>query len=66
MRSVSNSPNEAADAKLEDWQVFFPALYLHDWKIQTMSALTPKAAASSKRGLLRQGWLFAPQKAETR
>lgn len=64
--SVSNSPDDATDAKRNDWDVFFPSLYLHDWKIQTMSAPTIEAAASRKRGLLQQGWLVAPQRTETR
>uniref|UniRef100_H3BZ83 Tuberoinfundibular peptide of 39 residues n=1 Tax=Tetraodon nigroviridis TaxID=99883 RepID=H3BZ83_TETNG len=62
---VSNSPDDAADAKQDDWDVFFPSLFLHDWKIQ-MSAPIPEAAASSKRGHPRRGWLFAPQRTETR
>lgn len=66
MISVPNSPDDATDAKQDGWDVFFPSLYVHDWKIQTMSAPTPEAVASSRRGLLPPGWLFAPQRIETR
>lgn len=66
MISFSKSPDDPSAAKQDDWDMFFPSLYLHNWKIQTMSAPTLEAAASSKRGLMQQGWLFGPQRMETR
>ncbi|XP_011612457.2 tuberoinfundibular peptide of 39 residues isoform X1 [Takifugu rubripes] len=62
---LSHSSDDATAAKQDNWDVFFPSLFLHNWKIQTMSAPTLEAAASNKRGPVQQGWLFGPQRMET-
>lgn len=58
--SDSRSPNQ------DDWDVLYPSISLRDWSIPMMSAPSLKAAADSKAGLVREPWLFAPQRAEAR
>ncbi|XP_042244495.1 tuberoinfundibular peptide of 39 residues isoform X3 [Thunnus maccoyii] len=57
------SPDDS-EAKRDDWDVVFPSISLRDWSIQMMSAPSLRAAANSKTGLMREAWLFAPERAE--
>ncbi|KAI3367985.1 hypothetical protein L3Q82_026809 [Scortum barcoo] len=57
------SPDDSDEAKRDDWDVLFPSISLRDWSIQMMSAPTLRAA-DSKAGLMRETWLFAPERAE--
>lgn len=64
--SDSRSPDDSTEPKQDDWDVLIPSISLRDWSIQTMSAPSLGAAANSKAGLMREAWLFAPQRAEAR
>ncbi|XP_035530548.1 tuberoinfundibular peptide of 39 residues [Morone saxatilis] len=57
------SPEDSAEPKRDDWDVLFPSISLRDWSIQMMSAPS-LGAANSKAGLMREAWLFAPERAE--
>ncbi|XP_070835417.1 tuberoinfundibular peptide of 39 residues [Chaetodon trifascialis] len=57
------SPDDSAEPQQDDY-VLFPSISLHDWSIQMMSAPSLRAAADSKAGLMREAWLFAPERAE--
>ncbi|XP_028251866.1 tuberoinfundibular peptide of 39 residues [Parambassis ranga] len=58
------SPNESEESKPDDWDVLFPSISLRDWSIHMMSAPSLRAAADSKAGLMREAWLFAPERAD--
>lgn len=64
--SDSRSPEDTEEPKRDDWDVLFPSISLRDWGIQMMSAPSLGAAANSKAGLMREAWLFAPERAEAR
>ncbi|XP_059209435.1 tuberoinfundibular peptide of 39 residues [Centropristis striata] len=57
-------PDDSEEAKGDNWDVLFPSISLHDWSIQMMSAPGLRAAANSKAGLMREPWLFTPERAE--
>ncbi|XP_041810493.1 tuberoinfundibular peptide of 39 residues [Chelmon rostratus] len=57
------TPDDSVEPKQDDY-VLFPSISLHDWSIQMMSAPSLRAAADSKAGLMREAWLFAPERAE--
>lgn len=59
--SGPRDPDDPQEAKQDDWDVLFPSVSLHDWHVQMM-----RAAADSKAGLMREAWLFAPQRTEDR
>lgn len=63
--SDSRSPDDSTEPQQDDY-VLFPSISLHDWSIQTMSSPSLRAAADSKAGLMREVWLFAPERAEAR
>ncbi|KAF7649262.1 hypothetical protein LDENG_00144250 [Lucifuga dentata] len=52
------------EGKEDEWGVRFPFISLRDWSIQMMSAPSLTAAADSKKGALREEWLFAPERME--
>ncbi|XP_040916492.1 tuberoinfundibular peptide of 39 residues [Toxotes jaculatrix] len=56
--------DDSEEHKRDDWDVLFPSISLRDWSIQMMSAPSLGAAADSKAGLMREAWLFAPQRTE--
>uniref|UniRef100_UPI0037E97D16 tuberoinfundibular peptide of 39 residues n=1 Tax=Semicossyphus pulcher TaxID=241346 RepID=UPI0037E97D16 len=58
------SPDDSEEPKRDDWDVLFPSISLRDWSIQMMSAPSVGAAANSKAGLMREAWLFGPERAE--
>ncbi|TKS86155.1 Tuberoinfundibular peptide [Collichthys lucidus] len=58
------SSDDSAESKRDDWDVVFPSISLRDWSIQMMSAPSLGGAADSKAGLMREAWLFAPERAE--
>ncbi|XP_023129859.1 tuberoinfundibular peptide of 39 residues [Amphiprion ocellaris] len=58
------SPDDSEEAKRDDWDVLFPSISLRDWSIHMMSAPSLRAAANSKAGLLREAWLFDPERAK--
>lgn len=61
------SPDDSEEPTRDDWDVLFPAISLRDWSIQMMSSPSlGAAAADSKAGLMREAWLFAPQRPEAR
>lgn len=62
----SRSSDDSAEPKRDDWDVVFPSISLRDWSIQMMSAPSLGGAADSKAGLMREAWLFAPERAEAR
>ncbi|XP_054470621.1 tuberoinfundibular peptide of 39 residues [Anoplopoma fimbria] len=58
------SPDDSEEPKRDDWDVLFPSISLRDWSIQMMSSPSLAAAADSKARLMREAWLFAPERAE--
>ncbi|XP_038143938.1 tuberoinfundibular peptide of 39 residues isoform X1 [Cyprinodon tularosa] len=58
------NPEDPQEVKPDDWDVLFPSISLHDWNIQMMSTPSLRAAADSKAGLMREAWLFGPDRAE--
>ncbi|GAA6229524.1 tuberoinfundibular peptide of 39 residues [Lates japonicus] len=58
------STDDSEELKQDDWDILFPSISLRDWSIQMMSAPSLRAAADSKAGLMREAWLFAPERAE--
>ncbi|KAM4542337.1 tuberoinfundibular peptide of 39 residues [Odontesthes bonariensis] len=58
------SPEDPDEPKRGDWDILFPSISLHDWNIQMMSAPSLRASADSKAGLMREAWLFAPERTE--
>ncbi|XP_047202044.1 tuberoinfundibular peptide of 39 residues isoform X2 [Girardinichthys multiradiatus] len=58
------NPDDPQEVKRDDWEVLFPSISLHDWNIQMMSAPSLKAAGDSKADLMREAWLFAPERME--
>ncbi|XP_073323365.1 tuberoinfundibular peptide of 39 residues [Pagrus major] len=58
------NPHDSAEAKQDDWEVLFPSISLRDWSIQMMSAPSLRAAVDSRAGLMREAWLFAPDRTE--
>ncbi|XP_070777114.1 tuberoinfundibular peptide of 39 residues [Enoplosus armatus] len=58
------SPDDSDGPKRDVWDVLFPSISLRDWSIQMMSAPGLGAATDSKAGLMREAWLFAPERAE--
>uniref|UniRef100_A0A3B4XH46 Tuberoinfundibular peptide of 39 residues n=1 Tax=Seriola lalandi dorsalis TaxID=1841481 RepID=A0A3B4XH46_SERLL len=61
--SVSRRTDDSEEPKRDDWDVLFPSISLRDWSIQMMSAPSLGAAADSKAGVMREAWLFAPERA---
>lgn len=59
-------PDDTAEPKQDDWDVLFPSISLHNWRIQTMSTPSLGTAANSKKGFMRKALLFAPQRSESR
>ncbi|XP_022606924.1 tuberoinfundibular peptide of 39 residues [Seriola dumerili] len=55
--------DDSEEPKRDDWDVLFPSISLRDWSIQMMSAPSLGAAADSKAGVMREAWLFAPERA---
>lgn len=64
--SDSSSPDDSAEPRQDNWGVLFPSISLRDWSIQMMSAPSLRAAADSRTGLMREAWLFAPDRTEAR
>lgn len=62
----SSSPDDSEAPKRDDWSVVLPSISLRDWSIQMLSAPSLGAAANSKTGLMREAWLFAPEREEAR
>ncbi|MEQ2305277.1 hypothetical protein AMECASPLE_036098 [Ameca splendens] len=60
------NPDDPQEVKRDDWEVLFPSISLHDWNVQMMSAPSLKAAGDSKADLMREAWLFAPERMEAR
>ncbi|TDG98591.1 hypothetical protein EPR50_G00201880 [Perca flavescens] len=60
LRSLDDSEEPTRD----EWDVLFPTISLRDWSIQMMSAPSLGAAADSKAGLMREAWLFSPERPE--
>ncbi|XP_030247953.1 tuberoinfundibular peptide of 39 residues isoform X1 [Sparus aurata] len=58
------SPDDSAEPRQDNWGVLFPSISLRDWSIQMMSAPSLRAAADSRTGLMREAWLFAPDRTE--
>ncbi|XP_034531741.1 tuberoinfundibular peptide of 39 residues [Notolabrus celidotus] len=58
------SPDDSEEPKQYDWDILFPSISLRDWSIQMMSAPSLREAANSKGGLMREAWLFGPERAE--
>ncbi|XP_026212034.1 tuberoinfundibular peptide of 39 residues [Anabas testudineus] len=58
------NPDESEEPKGGDWDVLFPSISLRDWSIQMMSPPSLREAANSKAGLMREAWLYAPERAE--
>ncbi|XP_049918415.1 tuberoinfundibular peptide of 39 residues [Epinephelus moara] len=58
------NPDDSEEPKLDDWDVLLPSISLRNWSIQMMSAPSLRAPADSKARLMREAWLFAPEKAE--
>ncbi|XP_017290321.1 tuberoinfundibular peptide of 39 residues [Kryptolebias marmoratus] len=57
------SPDDPEEVKRDDWDVLFPSISLHDWDIQMMAAAPGlRAAADAKTGLMREAWLFGPER----
>ncbi|XP_068573863.1 tuberoinfundibular peptide of 39 residues [Cebidichthys violaceus] len=56
------SPDDSEEPKRDDWDVLFPSISLRDWSIQMTSA--PSLRADSKARLMREAWLFAPEREE--
>ncbi|KAJ4939845.1 tuberoinfundibular peptide of 39 residues [Gymnodraco acuticeps] len=56
--------SDSEEPKREEWDVLFPSISLRDWSIEMMSAPSLGAAANSKAGLMREAWLFGPERAE--
>ncbi|XP_069573539.1 tuberoinfundibular peptide of 39 residues isoform X1 [Brachyistius frenatus] len=59
-------PDDSEDPKRDSWDVLFPSISLRDWSIQMMSAPSLRAATDSKAGMMREVWLFSPERAESR
>ncbi|XP_008301211.1 tuberoinfundibular peptide of 39 residues [Stegastes partitus] len=59
-------PEDSEEHKRDDLDVLFPSISLRDWSIHMMSAPSLRAAADSKAGLMREAWLFDPERAEER
>ncbi|XP_067336655.1 tuberoinfundibular peptide of 39 residues isoform X1 [Channa argus] len=64
-RLTIRSSDDSEESKRDDWDVLFPSISLSDWSVQMMLAPSLRAAANSKAGLMREEWLFAPERAET-
>ena len=60
------SPVDSAEPRQDNWEVLLPSISLRDWSIQMMSAPSLRPAANSKTGLMREAWLFAPDRTEAR
>ncbi|XP_044022365.1 tuberoinfundibular peptide of 39 residues [Siniperca chuatsi] len=58
------SSDDSDEPKQDVWDVLFPSISLRDWSIQMMSAPSLGAATDSKARLMREAWLFAPERAE--
>ncbi|XP_069016569.1 tuberoinfundibular peptide of 39 residues isoform X2 [Embiotoca jacksoni] len=58
-------PDDSEDPKRDNWDVLFPSISLRDWSIQMMSAPSLRAATDSKAGMMREVWLFSPERAES-
>ncbi|XP_013869140.1 tuberoinfundibular peptide of 39 residues, partial [Austrofundulus limnaeus] len=58
-----SGPDDPEEVKRDDWDVLFPSISLHDWNIQMMLPGL-RAAADSKTGLMREAWLFGPERTE--
>ncbi|KAK5598486.1 hypothetical protein CRENBAI_010023 [Crenichthys baileyi] len=61
---LPSTSTTSQEAKRDDWEVLFPSISLHDWNIQMMLAPSLRAAGDSKAGLMREAWLFAPERME--
>ncbi|XP_033991081.1 tuberoinfundibular peptide of 39 residues isoform X1 [Trematomus bernacchii] len=58
--------SDSEEPKREEWDVLIPSISLRDWSIEMMSAPSLGAAANSNAGLMREAWLFGPERAEER
>ncbi|XP_042356144.1 tuberoinfundibular peptide of 39 residues [Plectropomus leopardus] len=58
------SPNDSEEPKRDDWDVLFPSISLRNWSIKMLSAPAFRTAANSRAGLMKEAWLFAPERAE--
>uniref|UniRef100_A0A8C7WV05 Tuberoinfundibular peptide of 39 residues n=1 Tax=Oryzias sinensis TaxID=183150 RepID=A0A8C7WV05_9TELE len=58
------SSEDPENPKQDEWDVVFPSISLHDWNIQMLSPPSVRAAAS-KTGLLREAWLFTPERTDS-
>ncbi|XP_031733714.1 tuberoinfundibular peptide of 39 residues [Anarrhichthys ocellatus] len=56
------SPDDSEESKRDDWNVLFPSISLRHWSIQMTSA--PSLRADSKARMMREAWLFTPERAE--
>ncbi|XP_033991083.1 tuberoinfundibular peptide of 39 residues isoform X2 [Trematomus bernacchii] len=56
--------SDSEEPKREEWDVLIPSISLRDWSIEMMSAPSLGAAANSNAGLMREAWLFGPERAE--
>ncbi|XP_026166600.1 tuberoinfundibular peptide of 39 residues [Mastacembelus armatus] len=54
------SPNHSQEPNQDDWDVLFPSISLRDWSLHMIS----RATDNSKAGLMREEWLFPPERAE--
>nr|XP_019940149.1 PREDICTED: tuberoinfundibular peptide of 39 residues isoform X4 [Paralichthys olivaceus] len=60
LRSADNS----VGTKRHDRDILYPSISLRDWSIQMMSTPSLGAAADSKAGLMKEAWLFDPERTE--
>ncbi|XP_034432543.1 tuberoinfundibular peptide of 39 residues [Hippoglossus hippoglossus] len=58
------SAEDSEETKRPDRDVLYPSISLRDWSIQMLSAPSLRAAADSKAGLVKEAWLFDPERTE--
>nr|XP_019940147.1 PREDICTED: tuberoinfundibular peptide of 39 residues isoform X2 [Paralichthys olivaceus] len=62
--SGSRSADNSVGTKRHDRDILYPSISLRDWSIQMMSTPSLGAAADSKAGLMKEAWLFDPERTE--
>ncbi|XP_074548691.1 tuberoinfundibular peptide of 39 residues [Halichoeres trimaculatus] len=58
------NPDDLGEPKQDEWDILFPSISLRDWSIQMMSAPSLRAATNSKGRLMREAWIFDPERAD--
>ncbi|CAB1421367.1 unnamed protein product [Pleuronectes platessa] len=59
------SAEDSAETERHDRDILYPSISLRDWSIQMLSAPSLRAAADSKAGLVKEAWLFDPERTES-